>query len=475
MKLTLKNLLSEMPDLIFESLGIFALLDEQGYYLYVSTSWAKQINCTTYDVIGKHVTEFFPDSNALKAMASSSPILAHVVKNPKQRDKQQFTSYFPIIYQREVLGCAIITFFKDNNDALQFSKSFARIFAERNLYREELLQIQNDKYSIDKIIGMSAGIQKVKQQIRLAARTNSNVLIEGETGTGKELVSHSIHNLSDRAAKPLIKLNCAAIPLQLAESELFGYEQGAFTGANKGGKIGKFELANNSTLFLDEINQLSYYIQPKLLRAIQEMEIERVGGNKTIPINVRLIAATNKSLEGLINANKFRMDLYYRLNVIYIRIPPLRERIEDIPLLCSNILDRLNLQLGTMITGISDEAIHLLEKYDWPGNIRELQNILERAMNEKLSGTLTIDDFSDLLKSSIKTISQKTTNQSASQPIAAQPNVYHKAIIAKQQIEKETIENALKEFAGNKKRTAEYLGISRTNLYNKIKQYNINF
>ena len=288
------------------------------------------------------------------------------------------------------------------------------------------------------------------------------MLIEGETGTGKELVSHSIHSLSSRSAKPLIKLNCAAIPEGLAESELFGYEQGAFTGANKGGKVGKFELAHKGTLFLDEINQLSSTIQPKLLRTLQEKEIERVGGVKTIPVDVRLIAATNKPLEDLIQDNKFRSDLYYRLNVIYIRIPPLRERLEDIPLLTLSIIEKLNMQMGTSVSGVSDDVLSMFQQYSWPGNIRELQNILERAMNQKLTGLLTKQDFEPQFELLRKRITGATPKEN-----------YQSVGLAKKQMEKKLIEETLAQFDGNKKQAAEHLGISRTSLYNKIRELGI--
>ena len=212
------------------------------------------------------------------------------------------------------------------------------------------------KYGIDNIIGISEAVQGLKMEILSAARTSSSVLIEGETAVGKELVAHAIHSLSNRHAGSFVRVNCSAIPENLMESEFFGYESGAFTGAQKGGKAGKFERATGGSLFLDEIGELPLYMQPKFLRMLQEQEIERVGGSQLIPIDTRIIAATNVSLEELVQKRLFREDLYYRLNVVRIRVPPLRERKEDIPLLVEDVINRLNIRLGLEITGVDQEV-----------------------------------------------------------------------------------------------------------------------
>mgnify|MGYP001169861504 FL=1 len=461
MSRVLYDLITGSSSLIFESLGIFAILDREGRYVYTSQNWREVFHPAMEHPLGMHVSEFYPDTKAMDAMEKGTPILAWPVRAADQGSTRLFTSYFPILDEKEVIGCAIMTFFRNQDEAMRFSEVFSKVCAERDLYRQELRRLQGVRYSIDQIIGESEAIQQVKRQIRQAARTTSNVLIEGETGTGKELVSHAIHNLSARSVRPLVKLNCAAIPLELAESELFGYEQGAFTGASRGGKMGKFELAGKGTLFLDEINQLSPRIQPKLLRAIQEGEIERVGGTKSIPVDVRLIAATNRSLEEMIQEGKFRIDLYYRLNVIDIRIPPLRERQEDIPLLVDSIIDRLNQQLGTTVSGVDEEVLSRFQVYHWPGNIRELQNFLERAMNEKLTGRLSWRDFSDCFP--------PIKQSAATFGIGG----YRAASTLKKQQERHMIAEALRQCKGNKKRVAEALGISRTLLYNKLKEYRI--
>lgn len=447
--------------LIFEQLGVFAILNSSGNYIYVTNSWAKGYGCTPNEVIGKHVKDFYPETRAIEAMERNTPILAHPIGINAHNNERQFTSYIPIVHNQKVLGCIIQTIFRDVAEAFTFSEVFSKLLSERNYYRKELRKIHANKYSIENIIGSSNAIKQLKEQIYQAARSTSNVVIEGETGTGKELVTHSIHALSDRSNKTLIKLNCASIPLELAESELFGYEYGAFTGAKSGGKTGKFELADKSTLFLDEINHLSVVIQPKLLRVLQEKEIERIGGTKTIPIDIRLITATNIPLKKLVEQNSFRSDLFYRLNVINIRIPPLRERLEDLPLLIDSIIERLNIQLGTMVSGIDEDTLQKFKDYSWPGNIRELQNVLERAMNEKLSGTLSWQQFSGyfdtpnyrMLKQNVFKAQYKDTKK------------------AKKELERSMINEVLSQFNGNKKKTAEYLGISRTLLYQKIKEF----
>ena len=242
--------------------------------------------------------------------------------------------------------------------------------------------------------GNNLEYKKMLQQIKLVAKTDSTVLILGENGTGKEVVARNLHQLSQRCSSPLVKVNCAAFSASLLESELFGHEKGAFTGANEKRK-GRFELADKGTLFLDEIGELTLEAQSKLLRVLQERELERVGGNKTIKVDIRIIVATNKDLFAMVEDGQFRMDLYYRLNVFPIKIPALRERIEDIPLLCHGILSQLNNKIHKNIQGITKRSLTKLSSYHWPGNIRELQNILEREVILSTSEILNIQqDFS---------------------------------------------------------------------------------
>jgi formate hydrogenlyase transcriptional activator len=239
-------------------------------------------------------------------------------------------------------------------------------------------QVSYDR-RFEQIIGNSPALEAVLEQVERVAPTDSTVIIQGETGTGKELIAHAIHNLSARAGRPFVRLNCAAIPLDLLESELFGHEKGAFTGAIAQ-KIGRFELADKGTLFLDEIGDIPQALQPKLLRVLQEQEFERLGSTRTHQVDVRLVAATNRDLAEMVNRGQFRSDLYYRLNVFPVQLPPLRERPEDIPALVAHFVERFGRRMGREINQIPPETLSALSAYQWPGNIRELQNLIERAV-----------------------------------------------------------------------------------------------
>ncbi len=245
----------------------------------------------------------------------------------------------------------------------------------------EFIDSKSDRCSteFEGIVGSSAALDAVLDQVRMVAPTDSTVLIEGETGTGKELIAHAIHMHSERRNRPFVKVNCAAIPAELLESELFGHERGAFTGA-LAQRIGRFEAANGGTLFLDEIGDMPLNLQAKLLRAVQDQEIERVGGNRTIQVDVRIVAATNRDLKAMVEENKFRADLYYRLAVFPLNVPPLRERREDIPLLTRHFVEKHAARMKRNIENIPIDALTALTNYDWPGNIRELQNVIERSV-----------------------------------------------------------------------------------------------
>jgi formate hydrogenlyase transcriptional activator len=239
----------------------------------------------------------------------------------------------------------------------------------------------------EQIIGNSPALEAVLEQVERVAPTSSTVLIQGETGTGKELIAHAIHNLSSRCGRPFVRLNCAAIPLDLLESELFGHEKGAFTGAIAQ-KIGRFELADKGTLFLDEIGDIPPALQPKLLRVLQEQEFERLGSTRTHQMDVRLVAATNRDLMEMVNHSQYRSDLYYRLNVFPIQLPPLRERPEDIPDLVTHFVEKFGRRMSREIEHIPSETMSALTSYPWPGNIRELQNLIERAVILSNDGVL---------------------------------------------------------------------------------------
>jgi len=306
----------------------------------------------------------------------------------------------------------------------------------------------------EKLLGESKVMQDLKATIERVAPLNTRVLIMGESGTGKELVAIAIHNKSSRKEKPFVKVNCAAIPAELFESEFFGHEKGSFTGAiNK--KIGKFEKANNGTLFLDEVSDIPIFLQPKILRAIQSGEIQRIGYDKEIYVDVRIIAATNKDLAKEVAAGKFREDLFYRLNVFPIEVPPLREHKEDIPLLANHFIKQICYENNFKLKKITEPAMQLLQLYDYPGNIRELRNIIERLIILTSSEEITEIDVN------------KVVNLNKENIIAT--DLKSKVI----QTEKLLIEQTLEKFNWNITRAAKYLGLERSHLYKKMHKFNI--
>lgn len=336
------------------------------------------------------------------------------------------------------------------NNALKYN----RLEAELDLFRER----DRQRYQIS---GNSKAINELKDQIKIVAPTDAWILIAGENGTGKELVAHTIHRLSKRNDKPFIEVNCAAIPEDLIESELFGHEKGAFTGATTM-KKGKFDQANDGTLFLDEIGDMSLRAQSKVLRILQEQRFERVGGNRTIIVDTRVIAATNKNLEEEIAKGAFRDDLYFRLNVIPIRVPPLRERVDDVPELVKEFLEEFSLDTRTEHKLLSPDALELLKKYAWPGNVRELKNLIERMAIMCPGETVEARDIPAPFNTSRIEDSKLESFTS-----------FDSLKEAREMLEKSFIASKLREFGGNISKTAEAIGVERSNLHKKIKAYGL--
>ncbi|HQL44397.1 MAG TPA: sigma-54 dependent transcriptional regulator [Spirochaetota bacterium] len=350
-------------------------------------------------------------------------------------------------------------------DFLEKPPSMERVITSLNnaieqiqLKRENVMLKKNITME-DEMIGNSSPMQEVKRIIDTAAATNARVFITGENGTGKELVARAIYRKSKRSDKPFIKVNCAAIPDELIESELFGHEKGSFTGA-LARRLGKFELADKGTIFLDEICDMSQSAQAKVLRVLQEQQFERVGGNDVITVDVRVIAATNVDVKEAIEQGRFREDLYYRLNVIPIYVPPLSERKDDIPLLVDYFLEKFAREHGLGVKQMSDSAMHFMANYAWPGNVRELKNVIERLTIMVPSEIIELDD----IKKHIESYDYEDTIVKDSSSLKK----------AREQFEKEYIIKALKQFDKNVSATAKSLGIERTNLHRKIRQYHIN-
>jgi two-component system nitrogen regulation response regulator NtrX len=336
------------------------------------------------------------------------------------------------------------------NNALDYN----RLEVELDIFREK----ERQRYQIT---GHSKPITNLKEQIGIVSPTDAWVLIVGENGTGKELVAHSIHRFSKRGNKPFVEVNCAAIPEDLIESELFGHEKGAFTGATTM-KRGKFDQANNGTLFLDEIGDMSLKAQSKVLRILQEQRFERVGGSRTIRVDVRVVAATNKNLEEEIEKGTFREDLYFRLNVIPIRVPPLRERVDDIFELANEFLDEFSRDAKTEQKFLSPDAIDLLRKYSWPGNVRELKNLIERLAIMCPRKMISIEEI-PFPYSTLRADEGKMESFLSFETLKEARETFEKSFIA----------GKLQQFEGNISKTAEAIGVERSNLHKKIKSYGL--
>lgn len=352
-----------------------------------------------------------------------------------------------ILFNGQLKGYVI-----DFIDKIEAIKNYNKINNEHKIYLEN-------------IIGTSYPISKVKEESLMAAKTTSTVLITGESGTGKELFARAIHNHSNRSENPFIAVNCAAIPDNLLESELFGYEEGAFTGAKKGGSLGKFELAHKGTIFLDEIGDMSLHLQAKLLRVLQEKEVDKLGSKHNISIDVRIIAATNKDLERMVRKGTFREDLYYRLNVIPISLPSLRERKNDISLLIDYMIKEYSNKLDKNVTYIDEKTLEYMINYDWPGNIRELQNIIEYSVNRCDSDTITLQNVPNRIKYS-----------NINKDLNILENNKDESIMTLEELEKREILKAIekfKEYKKDKELVAKSLGISRATLYRKLEKYQI--
>lgn len=352
------------------------------------------------------------------------------------------------IYYKSILKGFVIDFV-DKKDAIQ---NYNKINMDYRMTFED-------------IVGDSNVINEVKIKAQKASKSTSTIMISGESGTGKEMFARAIHSFSDRADGPFIAINCAAIPGELLESELFGYEEGAFTGAKKGGKLGMFEIANKGTIFLDEIGDMSLHLQAKLLRVLQEKEVVKVGGKKSIKLDVRIISATNKDIYEMVQKKLFREDLYYRLNVIPLKLPSLRDRREDIPMLVNYMLKLYSDKLGKKVYKVSQNVMRVFENYSWPGNIRELQNVVEFCIN--MTNSDVVDDL-NLINSRFDIYQKKDKPTIRSEE--------HRSIKTIESIEREEIIKVLdmfKDYKKDKELAAEKLGISRATLYRKIKKYGI--
>ncbi len=407
------------------------------------------------DARGTDVREYAQDSDLLlKVLGTGSPVIGKVVN---MKGIQKVGAGYPIIHDGNVVGALGRMLFRSIEEAQKVNDDIARLKQEVHYYREKEHNERSSEYTFDDILGVSARMREAIDFGKRIALIDTDVLIEGESGTGKELMAHSIHSHADKN-RPFVRVNCSAIPYDLAESELFGYKKGAFSGALSSGKTGKFEAAHNGTIFLDELSSLPLSIQAKLLRVLQEREIERLGSTRTVKIRFKVVAATNVDLSSLVRAGKFREDLYYRISKAVVRIPPLRERQEDIPLLIAHFLARINQSFGTRVSVASSRVVDILTTYEWPGNVRELVNVLEQAVLRALNEDGMLEKhLPPELISRVQGPALRTEG----------------GMVSCGDEEKRRIVSAIMTANGNRRKAAALLGMPRSTLYVKLRRYNI--
>jgi len=415
-------------------------LDSEGNITLINPQACKMLNLKE-DCVHKNIREVLPKDNHyfFNLIATGKHVYGETIHLDTNRGKKKFlVNCTPIENQHKTTIGLVITLHE---------------------LHHVVTKIMGAKSSItfDNLIGETAAFRKAVEHAKMAAESDSNVLLLGESGVGKDLFAKAIHNYSIRSHGPFFAINCAAIPRELISSELFGYNEGAFTGASKGGKPGAFELADQGTLFLDEIGEMPIELQASLLRVLEEKTIMRIGGREFIPVNIRLISATNRDLSEEIKKHTFRQDIYYRLSVISIAIPPLRQRIGDIPLLVDHFVKYFGKRLGKRIKRVDSEVMDLFINYEWPGNVRELSNAIERAINLTKNNVISVD----LLTSDI-------LGDSSNKPISIWANT-----ITKDNMEEEMIRAYMQKFGNNKVNVAKALNISRSSLYRKMKKYGI--
>jgi transcriptional regulator with PAS, ATPase and Fis domain len=431
------------------------ITDPEGKIIFFSKTYGNFLGIDPKATLGKHCMEVVENTRMHLVSKTGTPEIDHPHHIMGQ---DMVVQRIPIKMDGKVIAVYGQVMFKDVRDVHALSRKLNVLETKIELYEKELESLRSSKYTINHIVGNCEKIMDLKKLAIKAARTNAPVLLMGESGTGKELFAHAIHYASDRKSHPFIRLNCAAIPKDLLEAELFGYEPGAFTGAGLKGKPGKFELAHHGSIFLDEIGDLPLEMQPKLLRVLEEKETERLGGTSPIKCDFRLIAATHERLDDLAERGKFRKDLYYRLNVIPFQIPPLRERKEDIPMIAENLIQVFNKELGMNVVKVSREVMEIFESYDWPGNIRELGNVIERIFYSIDGDTIQVQHLPIFL-------------QGMGKRSHAQQPTHIKRM--REEMEKEALIHAIKISNDNKNKAARLLGIHRTALYKKMKKFNI--
>ena len=441
----------ELLERALDNMGAVVVVDEHCRIVYMNDDYADTVRIPPPYPIGEYLPDVVPGAGLAKTMLSGKNQYALLYRAGDGR----YVVNNEIAVKRDgaVIGGFSYSILFPHAGAGDVCLKLESVLSDLGYDRGRDRPANRAAYDIENIVSQSPKMEELKRRILQVAQTRSTVLITGESGTGKELAAQSIHSQSRRKNGPFVRLNCAAIPAELLESELFGYEPGSFTGALRGGAPGKFQLADGGTLLLDEIDLLPLNLQAKLLRVIQEKEVQKIGGQAPVKVDVRLICTTNQDLRELAAKKAFREDLYYRVSVVTLTVPPLRERPEDIPALVRHFIRKLNREMEMSISGVSEEVLERMLAYGWPGNIRELENSVESAFNFAVSGELRLEHFPNL--------------RAAERP---RPRSLREI---RQAAEKQAIEAMLRQCGGNKKLAAESLRLSRTSFYQKLREYGI--
>jgi transcriptional regulator with PAS, ATPase and Fis domain len=440
--------------LLTDPFDAMTVVDDEARLVYISPIHEAFFGLGLGEGNGKPVEQVIDNTRLHEVVASGK---AEVGAIQRMRGSERVVSRVPIKRDGRVLGAIGRVMFKGPQQLEALSRRIKDLEGELEFYKRETETLRSRDYGLEAIIGRSPAVQRLRAQIVKVASLEIPVLIRGESGTGKELVAHALHQLSPRRDRSMINVNAAALPPNLVESELFGYEPGAFTGADKKGRKGKFEQAEGGTIFLDEIGDMPLDVQAKLLRVLQDRNVERIGGDRARSVDFRLVSATNKDLQSMVESGGFRLDLFYRISPIVIELPPLRERLGDIPLLVDKFLQDIAYRHARPVPGISTEALTELGERPWPGNIRQLQHEIERAFVFSDGATIGVQDLSEVPRRPQKSL----------QPTAEAPKPRElKQVIS--EIQNEQIKEAIAAYGGNKKKAAANLGISRSFLYKRL-------
>lgn len=432
------------------------IIDRTGNIETCNEAFCNYLRVKKERITGKDISNVLPELSLKNVLMTGEHQLAEL-RQIKGNDV--IVSNLPIFHGKEINGAIGKIMFKHVYEMDSLVNKVNSLKNKLAYYKDQLEKVSGAKYKVDNIVGKSQVIAQIKETIKKVASSSSTVLLRGEVGTGKKLFAHAMHLESARKHGPFVMVNCAAVPENLLESELFGFVEGALAVTKKGGQIGKFELADQGTIFLDEIGDMSLELQAKLLRVLQEKEVQRLGDDKAIPVDVRVVAATNRNLEDLIKENGFREDLYYRLNVLSFYIPPLRDRREDIEPLINFMLERYNNEFGKKVIGMSSEVYNIFIKHAWPGNVREMENVLERVF-------IVIED--QIIQPHHLPVYLKKITQTQ---IKISDRISLKMIL--EDTERNALIQALQRTGGNKVKAARMLGISRAGLYQKLEKYKL--